>query len=114
MVDTITRDALKAKLDNGEPVTIVEALPEKYYRHAHLPGALHMPHDEVDALAPRLLPDKDAAVVVYCASDTCKNSDIAARRLTELGYTRVSAYLGGKKDWIDAGLPVVREQAAAA
>jgi rhodanese-related sulfurtransferase len=34
--------------------------------------------------------------------------------LTELGYTRVSAYVGGKKDWIDAGLPVVREQAAAA
>jgi rhodanese-related sulfurtransferase len=114
MVDTITRDALKAKLDAGEPVTIVEALPEKYYRHAHLPGALHLPHDEVDALAPGLLPDRDAAIVVYCANDTCKNSDIAARRLAELGYTRVSAYVGGKKDWIDASLPVVREQAAAA
>ena len=110
MVDTITRDALKAKLDAGEPVTIVEALPEKYHRHAHLPGALHMPHDQVDALAPGLLPDKGAAIVVYCASDACKNSDIAARRLAELGYTRVSAYLGGKKDWIEAGLPVEREE----
>ena len=113
MVDTITRDGLKAKLEAGEPVTIVEALPETYFRHAHLPGAVHLPHDQVDALAPTLLPDKDTPIVVYCASDTCKNSDIAARRLAELGYTRVSAYLGGKKDWIDAGLPVVRERAAA-
>ena len=114
MVATTTRDALKAKLQAGEPVILVEALPEKYFRHAHLPGAVNLPHDQVDTLAPGLLPDKDAETVTYCASATCKNSDIAARRLVELGYTRVSAYLEGKKDWIEAGLPVEREEEAAA
>jgi rhodanese-related sulfurtransferase len=64
-----------------------------------------MPHDEVDAIAPRLLPDKAAAIVLYCASDTCENSHIAARRLGELGYTDVRVYAGGKKDWEGAGLP---------
>ena len=77
-------------------------------------GRQRLLDQQVDALAPTLLPDKGAAIVVYCASDTCKNSDIATRRLAELGYTRVSAYVGGKKDWVDAGLPVVREEAAAA
>lgn len=105
MTAKITRDDLKAKLDRGEPVTIVEALPEPYYRKAHLPGALLLPHDQVDALAPTLLPDKNAEIVVYCADLPCQNSEIAAERLSQLGYVNVREYAEGKQDWIDAGLP---------
>ncbi len=105
MFATITRDALKAKLDAGEPIVLVEALPEKYFRHAHLPGAINVPHDRIDELAPALLPDKGAAIVVYYANLPCENSAIAARRLTELGYTDVREYAEGKVDWVDAGLP---------
>src|SRR3712207_9495442 len=45
MFTTITREALERKLDAAEPVILVEALPEKYYRHSHLPGAVNIPHD---------------------------------------------------------------------
>ena len=114
MVEVITREALKAKLDRREPVILVEALPEKYYRHAHLPGAINIPHDRVDALAPRLLPDKAAEIVVYCANGPCKNSGIAAQRLSELGYANVRDYHEGKADWIAAGLPVETGAAAEA
>jgi len=113
VVPTISRDELKAKLDRGEPVTIVEALPEEYYRKAHLPGALLLPHDRVDELAPHLLPDKDVPIVVYCANLPCQNSGIAAQRLRELGYTDVRDYAEGKQDWLDAGYPVERGRAAA-
>lgn len=106
MVQTIARDALKAALDRGETITLVEALPARYYEDAHLPGAINIPHDQVDALAPRLLPDKTAAIVVYCASGPCKNSGIAAERLAALGYGNVRDYHEGKADWIAAGLPV--------
>ena len=108
MVQTITRDDLKAKLDRGNPVVLVEALPAKYYEDAHLPGAINIPHDRVDALAPGLLPDKTAEIVVYCANAPCRNSGIAARRLAEIGYTEVRDYEAGKADWIEAGLPVER------
>jgi hypothetical protein len=27
-----------------------------------------------------------------------------------MGYTNVRDYAGGKQDWIDAGLPVVKEE----
>lgn len=108
MVATISRDELKAKLDAGESLAIVEALPEEYYRKAHLPGALLLPHDQVDALAPRLLPDKTATVVVYCANLPCQNSTIAAERLVELGYADVREYAEGKQDWLDAGYPIER------
>ena len=106
MVDVITRDELKARLDSQKKITLVEALPEKYYRHAHLPGAINIPHDEIDALAPVLLPDKQAEIVVYCANGSCKNSSIAAQRLVDLGYSSVRDYHEGKADWIEAGLPI--------
>jgi rhodanese-related sulfurtransferase len=105
---TIDRLELKAMLDRGEHVTLVEALPEPYYRKAHLPGAINVLHDQVDALAPILLPDKTAPIVVYCANQACENSTIAMRRLVELGYTDVRDYVAGKQDWIDGGLPVER------
>ncbi len=114
MTDKITRDELRAMLDRGEAVTLVEALPEPYYRKAHLPGALLLPHDRVDELAPALLPDKAAAIVVYCADLPCPNSAIAAERLTALGYTRVREYAQGKQDWTDAGLPTERDLATRA
>ena len=47
---------------------LVEALAEQYYRERHLPGALHLPHDQVKELAVSLLPDKQAEIVTYCAS----------------------------------------------
>jgi rhodanese-related sulfurtransferase len=106
VTNPITRDELKGLIDRGQPVTIVEALPEEYYRKAHLPGALLLPHDQVDALAPTLLPDKTANIVVYCANLPCPNSVIAAERLSELGYVHVREYAEGKQDWLDAGYPV--------
>ncbi|MGH8680469.1 MAG: hypothetical protein ACREVP_03055 [Burkholderiales bacterium] len=41
-------------------------------------------------LAESVLPDKSAEIVVYCASSTCQNSHIAARRLEQAGYANVS------------------------
>jgi rhodanese-related sulfurtransferase len=115
MVSKISRDELKARLDGGgPPVVLLEALPAKYYLDRHLPGALNMPHDDVDRLAPRLVPDKHAEIVVYCASATCRNSAIAADRLAALGYTSVSTYDGGKGEWVAAGLATEGGVAAAA
>jgi rhodanese-related sulfurtransferase len=114
MIEQITRDELKTRLDAGQAITLVEALPEFYYRKAHLPGALVLPHDRVDALAPALLPDKDATIVVYCANLACSNSAIAAERLATLGYRAVFEYAEGKQDWIDAGYPTESGAALAA
>ncbi len=114
MVSTITRDELQAKLERKEKLILVEALPETYYLDQHLPGAINIPHDQVDALAPALLPDKAAQIVVYCANGPCRNSGIAARRLAGLGYTDVRDYHEGKQDWLEAGLPVERGPVARA
>lgn len=111
---TITLDELRDRLAGPTPPTLVEALPPQYYADQHLPDAINIPHDQVDRLAADLLPDRDAPIVVYCASGPCQNSGIAARRLAQLGYTDVSDYHEGKAEWIAAGLPTEGALAAAA
>lgn len=106
MTQTITRDELKARLDNGNPVTIIEALPQRYYEAEHLPGAINIPHDEIREKASGQLPDKDATIVTYCASTECRNSRIAADTLAVAGYRNVFEYVEGKQDWKEAGYPL--------
>ena len=108
MTTFISRQDLHDKLAGEEPPVLVEALGAPYFADAHLPGALNIPPDQVDRLAPRLLPDLGVEIVVYC-SGTCQNSHVTARRLRDLGYERVIVYDGGKEDWIEHGLPVERD-----
>jgi rhodanese-related sulfurtransferase len=70
MVATITRDELKEKLDRNDSFILVETLAPEMFRHSHLPRAINIPPDRVTALAPQLLPDKSAEIIVYCASPT--------------------------------------------
>ena len=87
---------------------LVETLSPEHFRHVHLPGARNMPPDQIKALAPVLIPNKDTEVVTYCAGPTCHASADAARELTALGYANVRHYAGGKQDWTSAGMPVER------
>jgi rhodanese-related sulfurtransferase len=67
MVEDISREELKDKMSRGEDFVLLEALPEKSYRHSHLPGAINLPPGQTDQ-AEELIPDKGAEIVVYCAS----------------------------------------------
>jgi rhodanese-related sulfurtransferase len=68
VLTSITREDLKAKLDRGDDFILVETLPEEQYRQAHLPDAVNLPPDRIEELAPELLPDEDADIVVYCTN----------------------------------------------
>lgn len=113
MQNEITREALKAKIDSRETFVLLEALPAQYFQQSHLPGAINIPHDAPAASLARALPDRDVEIVVYCASETCRNSSIAADRLAALGYRNVREYHEGKAGWIDAGYAIESGAAAA-
>jgi rhodanese-related sulfurtransferase len=102
----IERDALWAKIERGEELVLVDALPPMAYAGAHLPGAVNIPPERVDDLAAKRIPDPGLEVVVYCAGPTCDSSVQVAERLVALGYTNVRHYSGGKQEWRDAGLPL--------
>ena len=65
-VPEITREELQAKIARGDRFHLFEVLGKGYWRKHHLPGARNLPPDEVTALAPQLVPDKAAEIVVYC------------------------------------------------
>ena len=66
MVTNIGRDDLRTRMERGEPVVLLEVLAPRYYQHSHLPGALNLPPGKVAEMAPDLLPDKEAEIVLYC------------------------------------------------
>lgn len=104
MTTLITRDELKIAIDAGS-VTVLDTLGGEYYAKQHLPGAIELVLDEVDAQAPALLPDRDDAIVTYCSNPACPNSGRVADRLTALGYINVRKYREGIQDWVESGLP---------
>jgi rhodanese-related sulfurtransferase len=105
MINEIDLPSLKSRIDSGEPITFVEAMSRLHYEYFHIQGAVNIPPGAVSKLAPRLLPNKQSMVVVYCASSTCHSSVVTATELANLGYTNVWVYGQGKKEWIRAGLP---------
>jgi rhodanese-related sulfurtransferase len=105
-VDHISRESLQQKLESGAEFVLVDALPPMSYATSHLPGAINLPPEWVDERGPGRIPDRDAEIVVYCATETCDSSLEVGERLMELGYPNVRHYVEGKKGWIDAGLPV--------
>lgn len=106
MVKDLTGAELVELIDSGHPLTLVDALPESYYRQAHLPGAINLVEPDVAARAADVLPDRDRTVVTYCSNRACGNSAAVARRLEALGYTDVRTYPAGIQDWVESGRPV--------
>ena len=66
---TIGRDELVAAL-RGRLVTLVDVLSPESYATAHLPGAINIPVADIPRRAGELLPDRHAAIVVYCGGPT--------------------------------------------
>ena len=66
---------------------------------------LSIPFDQIDQHLAEL-PGRDDKIVLYCRSG--RMSDIAARRLVELGYTNVYDVTGGMVAWEAGGRSLVR------
>lgn len=60
--------------------------PEEFHAR-HRDGAVNIPVDEVETLAPQLVPDKDTLLLLYCR--TGKRADRALEILKKMGYNRV-------------------------
>jgi rhodanese-related sulfurtransferase len=101
----IACDDLRRKLESDETVVLVDALAPISFAAAHLPGAVNIPPQRVDALAERRIPERETTVVVYCAGPDCDSSVEVATRLVELGYVDVLHFAGGKEALRAAGLP---------
>ena len=84
-------------------VVVLDVRPEEEYRAGHIPGALSVPVDALEA-ALKTLP-RDREVVAYCRGPYCVFSDEAVAFLRAHGY-RARRLRQGLPDWRAAGMPV--------
>ncbi len=108
-IETISREALKGKLERGDRFKLVMVLGESAWRAKHIPGSLHFA--DPDSMLRALSPDEE--IVVYCSGPSCMASAFAYWFLKNRGYRNVRRYAGGIEMWQAAGLPLEGEQAGA-
>lgn len=101
----IRGDALKAKLDSGEQVFLLDVREPNEFAGGRIEGALNVPVREVPKSLAKLPQDKNAQIVVVCASAV--RSGYVAEALSFKGYTNVKHLAAGfVAGWQNAGYPV--------
>ncbi len=113
MATHIETEVLKAKLDSGEKIYLIDTLSAESYEMYHIKGAINVPYDaefiahfEENVGAP-----KHAEIITYCASHSCQISSLAANDLEAAGYTNVGHYADGLAEWRAADFPTEGERA---
>ena len=85
-------------LQNGvDAFVVLDVRSPEAYAKSHVPGALHMPHTEINATTAAALPH-DKLLVVYCWGPGCNGATKAAMKLGALGFT-VKEMIGGIEYW---------------
>jgi rhodanese-related sulfurtransferase len=102
VLEAVGAAALVERLSDGN-VVVLDVRPEEEYRAGHIPGALSVPVDALEA-ALQALP-KDKEIVAYCRGPYCVFSDEAVTLLRSRGY-QARRLAEGLPDWRAKGLPV--------
>lgn len=98
-VDT---DELLRRLTDGAAV-VLDVRPEPEYDAGHLPGAIHIPLEELNERIGEL--PRDHQVIAYCRGRYCVLAHDAVRLLNAEGLDAVRAS-DGVLEWRVAGMPV--------
>ncbi len=87
---------------------LIDARSDDLYRLGHIPKALNLYVHEFD----KYYPDLEAKIkqakflIIYCSSESCKDSQLLAEKLTARGVSAVYIYKGGFKEWQENGKPI--------
>ena len=100
----ITVPEFKAIKENPN-LLLLDVRSSSEFTEGHIPGALSVPLDTLESKVNSFA--KDTQIVCQCLSGG--RSKIAARYLTELGFSEVYNLEGGLLSWIASGGEVVRE-----
>ena len=102
---TITPAELKAKIDAGEDVIIVDVNPDGSYKTAHLPCAVHYAWN-MKGFTQDPGFARSCLIVTYCDCAAEEDSGHMGLSLVrDWGYRNVMLLKGGRPAWQDAGYP---------
>ena len=95
--EEITVKELKARMDRGEDLTVIDVREPYEYAIARIPGTKLIPLGQIEERAGELDPNTD--IILQCRSG--KRSADALNRLKARGFTRLKNLVGGITAWSD-------------
>lgn len=98
---TISTEKLRERMNDIHDVTIINTLPEEDFAETKIEGAINIPQELPDFAerVEKAVGNKNAEIVVYCASERCDSSTRAAQKLERAGFTNVYDYEVGAEGW---------------
>jgi len=99
-------DQVKARMDRGERLLIVDVREESEFAKDHLPGAIHLGKGIIERDIEARVPEFNAELILYCGGGF--RSALAADNLQKMGYTNVISMDGGIRDWREKGYPLTK------
>jgi rhodanese-related sulfurtransferase len=102
MNSTVTISQLRNDLST--PALLVDVRSGTEFASGHIPGAVNIPMDQIEARLEELGPNLDVPIVLICQSG--KRARMTAG-LLEPCQRQIRVLEGGTQAWIQAGLPVV-------
>jgi rhodanese-related sulfurtransferase len=102
-----TVDEVKARLDRGDRMNIVDVREESEYARDHVPGAVHLGKGVIERDVEKHFPDVSVELILYCGGGF--RSALAGDALQKMGYTNVISMDGGMRDWRNRGYPLTSE-----
>jgi rhodanese-related sulfurtransferase len=103
-VPELTACEVNARMKKGPPIQLIDVREDHEWTQQHIPGARHLGKGIIERDIERLIPDKEADLVLYCGGGF--RSILAADNLIRMGYKRVISMAGGIRGWLDSGFAV--------
>lgn len=106
LVELITDEELREKIDNGEDFYLIDVRQEKEFFQASIPGAFNIPRgllefkiNDYDYWEEEFFyePERTDEIIIYCQKGF--RGVLAALSLKQLGYTNVKNLDGGIISW---------------
>jgi rhodanese-related sulfurtransferase len=104
LVQELSVDEVKARLDRGEAFQLVDVREESEWARDHLPGAVHLGKGILERDVEERLPDLATEIVLYCGGGF--RSVLAADNRQKMGYRNVWSMDGGIREWRQKQYPL--------
>ena len=94
---TISSKEAQQMIEEHKDALILDVRTAAEYESGHIPNAVNLSNEDIQAGKVDSLKDKSQLIMVYCRSGN--RSRQAAQKLAELGYTNVVDF-GGIQSWL--------------
>jgi len=103
-------DLVEARRVVESGASVIDARRKSAYDEGHIPGAILFDYFDMGTYRDQVLPllSNEGEIMVYCSESTCDDSELLAKELYLLGFTKLLVFKGGFAEWSGAGLPVER------